>query len=433
MLTNLLSSLIYFLGFISIVLALNKKTHLSLMFVVALFPLQNIVQRLHVFPAGKDFIDITFLFIIIGWVSSSIVKNEKILKKNIFNNTLLIMFFYTLISVLRSCSYLGYSVFDERGISILMLWKNYMLFPLIFFAVVNNFKNKKQIEIMTIVLGFSILIVAYYTFNQLRWSSGLLSRARINGTFVFLGPNELSAFLSAYGFVFVGFVLLGAKSWKRLFYLAIVSGSFYCVLFLFSRGAYLATLVASIFISIIKSKKVLVLILFVLLCWQVVLPHSVVERISETYNSEGELDQSSASRMELWKESLEIFYSSPLMGVGFGSIAYLRLSGGSFEDSHNMYLRILAEQGIIGILIFLHILRLALRSGWKLYKTALDSFSKGLGLGFVACVLVLIVANIVGNRWTHLQVGAFFWCFAALVVRSNQLIEENMLSKNVIK
>ena len=47
--------------------------------------------------------------------------------------------------------------------------------------------------------------------------------------------------------------------------------------------------------------------------------------------------------------------------------------------------------------------------------------SRGLGLGFFMCIIVLMVNNMFGDRWTYTEVSAYLWVFAALVVRLNIL------------
>jgi O-antigen ligase len=89
-----------------------------------------------------------------------------------------------------------------------------------------------------------------------------------------------------------------------------------------------------------------------------------------------------------------------------------------------VYLKILVEQGIVGIFIFFIIILMFIRQGWRLYQKGDDDFSKSVGLGFVFLVLVLLVNNIFGERWSHAQVSAFLWVIAGLVARLNILVDE---------
>jgi O-antigen ligase len=143
-----------------------------------------------------------------------------------------------------------------------------------------------------------------------------------------------------------------------------------------------------------------------------------------------ELDLSSEMRIKVWKDSMELFRSSPLVGIGFNTFPYL---GFALGDAHNLYVKILLEQGIVGLIIFMMIIIIALFYGWKLYRRAKDDLFKGLGIGFFLCTISLLISNFFGDRWTYLPLGAYFWAFMALVVRANIITKEESLKNNYSK
>ena len=63
-------------------------------------------------------------------------------------------------------------------------------------------------------------------------------------------------------------------------------------------------------------------------------------------------------------------------------------------------------------------------------ETTKDNFFKGLGLGFSACVLAVMVSNFFGDRWSFLQLGSYFWVFLALVVRGNLIVNSQLQISN---
>ena len=146
-----------------------------------------------------------------------------------------------------------------------------------------------------------------------------------------------------------------------------------------------------------------------------------------TKDEEGQLESSAQYRIEIWERSVEIAEKNPVLGVGFNTFPYL---GFSLADTHNIYIKVLAEQGVIGLLLILLILFLAIQNGWKLYKHADDSFLKGLGLGFVICTIVIIITNMFGDRWSYVPLAGFFWIFLALVVRGNLIVNKQLNGEN---
>lgn len=74
--------------------------------------------------------------------------------------------------------------------------------------------------------------------------------------------------------------------------------------------------------------------------------HRIFSTLSDVNNG----ISTSSSRDFLWASALNVFHSSPVIGVGVGR--FMQVSG-SDMDAHNAYLQILAEQGIVGLLLFI--------------------------------------------------------------------------------
>jgi len=398
----------------------SGKINFALLLFVPLFPLQNILDRFQQFPLGKYFVNIILVSMMLGWFIRAVFHGEIILERSFLNKLLIVMVLYTFYSLWKGYSFLGLPVtlkFDDIR---LQNWKNYMIFPLLFFIVFNNIKNSRQIKQLVVFMTFAVVLMNYYTIQQLHWLSSPQERARVHGTFVWLGPNELAAFFATYSFVLLGIIFFDKSKLRRLFFLVSILLSLYCVVFLFSRGAYLAILSGMLFFCFFKAKKLLFPILIILFFWNTIIPKQVIERINETKTEEGVLDASSERRIIMWQRAIQLFQESILTGNGFNTIWFL---GFELGDTHNIYLKILAEQGIIGIAILLILLCYALFLGIRLYRKTNDNFLKGLGAGFTACVIAMIIANMFGDRWTHPQVGTYFWVFLALVARGNKIAQ----------
>jgi len=123
--------------------------------------------------------------------------------------------------------------------------------------------------------------------------------------------------------------------------------------------------------------------------------------------------------LELWKIALPMFFRSPVIGNGFNIMPYVGLEakGNKFADTHNLYVKILAEQGLIGLVIFLFIIYKAVLTGWYVYRHSDDSFFQGIGFGMVVCCCSILITNFFGDRWTYIQLNAYFWVFIALLMR----------------
>jgi O-antigen ligase len=211
----------------------------------------------------------------------------------------------------------------------------------------------------------------------------------------------------------------------------------------FSRGAYAGALAGLFFIGMFKSRKVLIGLFVFLLFWKSIVPVSVVDRVEnvfldsdttakvlegkeESVEIAGQKVFTSGRRVH-WRNAFDYFLEHPILGTGYRTYA---ISTGS--DTHNVYLKTLAEQGMIGFMIYLWLYLLAFRSGWRLYKRADEELVKAFGFGFVCAVVGSMVVNFFGDRWTYLQLGGLYWIFWALVDQENSRImfaEEKAIEK----
>jgi O-antigen ligase len=420
--------LLFFGGIIMLFLVLLKgKINLCLMLLIPLFPLQNVVEKLYQFPLGNQYLDIMLILIVFAWFLKNFYLRRDIFVSTPFNKILIIMAIYTFFSLWHGSSYLGLppplSPADER----VQNWKNYMILPLIFFIVVNNIKNTRQIKLLFWAMLFSVLLVIFYTGKQMSWMPGLASREKITGTFVWAGINVVAAFFVQFICILLGIFLVHKQKRYRLILGTLIWLGIYIVLFLYSRGAYAALLMGFIAISLLKKRILIIPLLLLFFFWQAMLPPRVVERINQTETEEGTLDKSTMGRLRVWQASVDLFKQYPVTGVGFGVFPYL---GYELGDTHNMFLKILVEQGVLGMMFFLILFWLALKSGWMLYRKSQDTFLKGLGLGFAICVIATATVNFFGDRWTYLQIGVYYWAFLGLVARGNIIVQEELENRN---
>jgi O-antigen ligase len=92
-----------------------------------------------------------------------------------------------------------------------------------------------------------------------------------------------------------------------------------------------------------------------------ILPSSVIERLSTAANSAQYADLS--GRVTLWRETIDVFSEHSFIGSGSGT---LFTPVGIGADSHNTFLSVLAETGVVGFLLFIIILALVVNQTIRL-------------------------------------------------------------------
>jgi putative inorganic carbon (HCO3(-)) transporter len=407
-------------------LAIFWRPQIGLYFLVPLLPLQTTRYKLLDLPWGNRLIDVLLLCVIIGLVLQG---RGRLIPKTPLNRSLAVLAVLFYVALWRGSFYLNTPFplsFDDPRVS---NFKNYMIMPLLFLLVVAAIREIKQIKIIIVLMALSTAVVnfSFWISTRSRDFSHFSYDTRDAGVLGYAGVNGFAAYI-AQMLVFL-FALYAFEKRKtiRLAILGLNAFGIYCLIYSFSRGAYLAFAVSMIFLALFRERKLLVGMLIVVIGWQVFLPTAAQERISMTYQKNEGLDKSAQERVDLWEDAWNLFSGHPVFGIGFdvySALDRVEAEGHGFlHDTHDYYLKVLVETGIIGILVFLWLLGGILREGWRLFRTAEDEFLKSLGLGFAAFMVCAITLNLFGDRWTYIQVDGFLWVLLGCVVSGRMIAQ----------
>jgi O-antigen ligase len=398
------------------------KPRLGLYLLIPLLPLQTIRYRIHGYFLGEQFIDLLLLGVILG-----LVRQKQVSIPRTPVNVLLFVFIgYTFLSMIRGSFFLGTDLplwFTDPRVSD---WKNYVVdLMLIFLVTAEAIRTKSQIVIIILLACIGSLLVAKGFHNTVgdRDFSAFSYELRDSGPLGWAGVNGLAAFAAQVGVFVLALFLFERRISIRAGYAATVAASIYCVIFALSRGGYAAFLGGAGFLGVMRSRILLISLAAFLLMWQTVVPAAVRDRIFMTTDENGQVEHSAAARMDLWEEAMQVFRADPIFGTGFNTYKYESHVGG-YGDTHNLFVKVLVETGLVGLTIFLLILYRLFRMGWRLYRSATDPFYRSIGLGFAALMITAVIGNLFGDRWMYYQITGYTFAFAALVWRAQQLTDE---------
>lgn len=389
------------------------------LFLVFLVPLQNIY--LGKIPSLGYGINILNILMLIAYLQATSITETSFRSK--FNSKIYIVLFIYVMSFFWAAVYLTY---DPTTITLL----KDIIFPYLFFFIAykcsSSIKKMKYIFLAT-VMPLPYMFKVFYT--NLSWMgfSTYQDKLRLNnGTFMELGSNEIAAFYAMYTFVILAVAFQETNKKLRWLLFAAVAMNAYSLLYAFSRGAYLSSLIALVVFAFLNGKVRLVvcsllLILLLSTFGAKVIPTAVVERFDSAFVKEEELDESAKSRSVLWDIALDRFVESPILGVGLGNFRKLNSYG---KDTHNYYVKILVESGVVGFVGLTVFLVAAFRQGIKLYLIAKDPFLKALSSGFIACMVAMLIGNFFGDRFTYYPLISYFFVYLAMVVKGIEMSKE---------
>jgi len=388
----------------------------SLYYLIPFIPYRSMRDHFILYPLGENMITILVLCVIIG----ALVRGKRLPKSNLYMLWVIYGIYLYLSLWVGTASGNAPAPLWLKNINF-VTWKDYMFIPLVFAATGLVVEDRKSIKTLIIITAFALLFIdrSCVLESMSRTWTNFDENKRSGGPLAF-GSNQTAAFLAQFALFFWG-ILQFAKKWTvKLAGYGLVAFTLYANMYTFSRGGYLAALVGVLMLGIVKDRKLLVLLVCFLFTWQLIVPTAVHQRVTMTKDENGQLEASAQERVDLWKESWTSIGHNPVVGNGFATFQLMPHVDG-LRDTHNWYVKVLVETGLIGLLMALALLQQMLALSLRLFRKASDSLFKGLGLGLFVCICTCMTANIFGDRWTYLEITGLMWVLLGAAARANDL------------
>jgi putative inorganic carbon (hco3(-)) transporter len=290
------------------------------------------------------------------------------------------------------------------------MWKDYLLIPLVFVAAGLVVDDRKALRTVIIIAALTLLVIdrsALANSMSRSWAHFDESK-RDGGPLGFAGSNGLAAFLAQFAIFFWGFVQFVKRKKYRILGYGLVALTLFATMYTFSRASYIAVVAGVFLLALLKDRKLLLVLGVFVFTWQLVVPLAVTERINMTSDTNGQLEQSAQERVDLWTAARETIIHNPIFGTGFATFQY-GIHKDNLKDTHNWYVKVMLETGIIGAIIALIMVTMMVILPFRLYRMSDDPILKGLGLGLFLAVCCNLILNLFGDRWTYLEINGLLW------------------------
>ena len=353
-----------------------------------------------------------FLLAVIGlsWFARNAVRKELgLFLKTPLNKAIL---FYALACILST----GFGIMTGRvGVKTGSLYVlKYLEYFIVFFMMVNHVRNTEQIKRFVFCLFLTCFIASIIGIFQIP-GGGRVS-APFEGE---IGePNTFGGYLLFIGVVAAGLLAKTEDSKTKQILAVLILCIIPPFLFTQSRSSYLAIIPALMVLGLMADRRIIILgvLMLAILISPLLLPEAVKNRVMYTFNQPEEkgqiqignirLDTSTSARLVSFKEALQDWPKHPFLGYG--------VSGYGFIDAQ--YPRVLVETGLLGFIAFIYLL-------FSIFKITLNNLKKletpyfqGLGIGFLAAFVGLIVHAIGVNTFIIVRIMEPFWFFAGIMV-----------------
>jgi O-antigen ligase len=213
----------------------------------------------------------------------------------------------------------------------------------------------------------------------------------------FIGTITVFAILICLYFFFQEFRLC-----RRVAIIACMIPSLIATILTQSRGTFIALLIATFILLLIKAKKIIPLFLLAMTGFVMFAPLQSKISISSFYSN------SVISRMKINYFTYEVIKDYPITGIGFGMQAFInnidknaymkkipeeyRPGPDEVYTPHNLLLDITVRLGLIGLILFLYIIFVFGRLCWKTIRYARDEVIREWGrltvVSFIAYFII---------------------------------------------
>ena len=270
----------------------------------------------------------------------------------------------------------------------------YIIFITFYYIIRDQVRRVETLEGIFKIFALSAAVVSIYGILQyvFGWNTQnawidetMFEEATMRAYSTLANPNVLGEYLIlALPIVAVVFVNWTKTLWQKIVYGAFFCMTFLCLVLTQSRGCWIGFFVSAIiFVSYYRS-SLWKIIPFVLLVLPFVLPDTIINRLL----SVGDMSDSSTSyRVFIWLGTLNMLQHFWIGGIGLGEAAfrsvypYYSYTGIVAPHSHNLYLQLIVESGVINLGVFVAAM-------FIFFKDMINVQASGRKLGIIATALM---------------------------------------------
>lgn len=302
-----------------------------------------------------------------------------------------------------------------------------MQYILLFFVVLRLLRDERDLLLMyriMVAIAFAIALHGIWQFVigveiPREWTDRAEDAVRTRVFSIFSNPNIMAAYMILFAPMAIGMAYASEKPVQKV--LCWFCGICMCVgcLFTMSRAAWMALAVAAVLFSLIVDRKLFALMLaaMVAACF---LPF-VRSRIGYLFTPEFAESNARAGRGKRWETGMGYLeeYHKWTFGLGYGiyggAVAAQNPVNPNFEYMYvdNYYVKILVENGIVGLSAFLSTMAALLYNG---VRSCAKSPYKPLCAGMLAGLVGILIHSYFESLWEEPYMMALFFAVAAMMI-----------------
>lgn len=310
------------------------------------------------------------------------------------------------------------AVSPYKALSLRALGEEWLV--LIFFLIINNVQQEQKVKkLLVILISVSSLVGLYaiwqhYSGMDLYRGASLEQKGNVFSSLGFFDHHLTFGGYYMLVFLLASVLLLDKKRWgffRILDFLSPVILGF-SLLFSYARSAWLGAAAGMVAFGFLKGRRFVFYLILgaILLCLLVyVIEPTSWERVKEINLSK---DRPESTRIRLWQTSFNMIKDKPILGIGLGNFDRLfdRYKVEGFYDitchPHNDFLNVAVNSGLLGLLAYLWIWMVFLRSTLKsIFRNDKNDFSRSARKAGTVAIIGFLIASLLQCYYTDAEVN----------------------------
>lgn len=224
-------------------------------------------------------------------------------------------------------------------------------------------------------------------------------------------------------------VCISARPWKERLFSAVVLGlGGVCLLLTMSRGGWVGFLFALVIFVTLRERRALLLLLMALVMAGFLLPEAFLGRAASIVNLQ---ESSNSYRLSIWLAVSRMVGDFWVSGIGPGLASFNQvyphysLAAGKAFHAHNLFLQVLVEMGVLGLLSLLMLL-------WEFFRTGVrgliipggyadSAYHRNLIAALMAGTGGFLLQGLTEHLWYSPRITIFFWMTLGLMAAAARI------------
>lgn len=297
----------------------------------------------------------------------------------------------------------------------------------VMFVFINSRKSKQDMYLINIVLVLVAVTVSILAINQfingVEMGSGWVDptqnpdlTTRVFATFE--NPNLLAEYLILIFPVAIALVFYSRGFIKRLLFGASALIILIALGLTYSRGGYVALGVGLVIFLFLVNRKALLALIPVGMAGILLLPNSIIQRVMTIGNLQ---DTSIIYRINTIVKSIDIVKDFWYSGIGVGYIPFQQITPLYIKTmapyhTHNLYLQIAVEMGVVGIIVFLLLIFTLIKMSIKVVFNSESRFVRVFTAAYVASLASILTHGVAEHIFFNPKIIISFWLIVGILI-----------------